>query len=207
MIDKEKVLSQEFAKRVANKNDGKIQHELQLINFELFGEYFLQNCGPCVKKAYVKIREHLKSDNMIFSNINQNQKKMSNFKIAKSKNGASKQIHTGVDIITNDNLTDEKAIAILAKSPAHIKTFETFPANWQELVAKFKEGGSKKKVKAEVPKEETPGAEETTDTDSETAPVANEEMTVKELKALCPEDKKDEWKSLKKAELIEYING
>lgn len=168
-MNKEEILSGAFAKRVVNKNDGKIGHELQKIHFELFGKYFKVNCGPCIKSAYIKIKEKLNSNDMIISTTNQNAKTMSNFKIKVGKNKASKQIHTGTDVITNDNLTDEKAIAILAKAPGHIATFSEKPDNWQELVAEYKKNGPKKAAKKEAApapakeeakKEEAPKVEE-----------------------------------------------
>ncbi|MES2397952.1 MAG: hypothetical protein V4549_18210 [Bacteroidota bacterium] len=66
---------------------------------------------------------------------NQTQKQMGQFELQKSKSGISKQIHIDHSVITNDNLTDEKAINILRKCPAHIATFSRYPANWKELVS------------------------------------------------------------------------
>ncbi len=39
----------------------------------------------------------------------------------------------GVDVITKDNLTDEKAIELLKKYPSHETSFESLPKNWKEL--------------------------------------------------------------------------
>lgn len=152
-MDKELINSREFAKRVTNyKVDKTIQKEIQLIHYELFGKYFKFNCRNCIMKAYVDIRESI--NNMTITKPTQ--KQMGQFEIKKSKNGISKQIHIDHDIITNDNLTDEKAINILRKAPGHIVTFSKFPSNWKELtgmpvVKKPKEEKIEAPVKVENP--------------------------------------------------------
>jgi len=128
-MDLELINSREFAKRVVNyNNDTKIQFELQQIYYELFKKNFRVNCGSCIKQAYVEIREKLNTK------INQPKKTMAQFELKTGSTGMSKQIHMDNEIITNDNLTDSKALQILKKLPGHIVTFEKFPANWRELI-------------------------------------------------------------------------
>ena len=50
------------------------------------------------------------------------------------------------EYISNANITDELAISFLKENPNRISLFETFPANWKELLTndnKKKKGGSK----------------------------------------------------------------
>lgn len=145
-MDSEKINSREFAKRVINyKNDKDIYNELQLIHYQLFNKYFQRNCGQCVKKAYVNIREKL---NMVITN--QTKKQMGKFELKKSESGTSKQIHADHNVYTNDNLTDEIAIKILTKYPAHIVTFSRYPENWKELTTGVKSESKKETVEIEV---------------------------------------------------------
>lgn len=128
-METEKILSHEFAKRVVNyKHDKEIQFELQKIHYELFKKTFLLNCSNCIKHAYHSVRIELTKTKIPMEKTNKL------FEIAKGKGGISKQIHIAHDIITNGNLTDEKAIAILKAHPGHIVTFSKFPVNWKELV-------------------------------------------------------------------------
>lgn len=127
-MDLELINSREFAKRVINyRNDAKIQDELQKIHYECFAKYFRSNCGSCIKKAYVTIREFINTKIIL------TKKQMGQFELHKSKTGISKQIHIDHSVITNDNLTDEKALNILKKCPGHIVTFSRYPENWKVL--------------------------------------------------------------------------
>ncbi len=145
-MDKELINSREFAKRVVSyRTDRNIQTELQAIHYEIFKKYFRVNCGSCIKKAYTEIRSHINNELV----ITKQSKQMSQFKLKTGASGLSKQIHINHDVITNDNLTDEKAIEILRKHPAHIATFGTFPANWQELLSAKKQAPAPSDLKIE----------------------------------------------------------
>jgi hypothetical protein len=67
----------------------------------------------------------------------------SNFKL---KNNAVIQVHGLSIILTNANITDEKALQLLDKYPGHIVSFEKYPTNWKSLIGK--------KVVAEIVAEE-----------------------------------------------------
>ena len=56
---------------------------------------------------------------------------MSNFKL---KTGTVLDISADGNHITNDNLTDEKAISVLRKSKAFIKFFVEYPEGWENLL-------------------------------------------------------------------------
>jgi hypothetical protein len=74
-------------------------------------------------------------------------KTMAQFELKKDKlimlHGMSQQV-------SSKNLTDEMAIALLSKYPSHIKTFEKYPANWEELCGRKPVEVSKPK-KVELP--------------------------------------------------------
>ena len=86
-----------------------------------------------------------------------NQLKISMESKFKLKKGKLIMLH-GIDMqITEANLTDEKALMLLKKYPAHISSFEVFPENWQELTT----DKPKKKVVVAPDKDEEVATERT----------------------------------------------
>lgn len=79
----------------------------------------LGDCSYCYAKAYD-----------FFLNINKKPKNMdSQFKMKDGKQIHSYALHA---VITSKNLTDQLALALLKKTPAAIKHFTSFPADWRE---------------------------------------------------------------------------
>ena len=66
--------------------------------------------------------------------------------------------------ITNDNLTDEKAIEILKEAPGAAKFFEVIPENWKELVENYNPKAKEEEGEAVVSEEASPVTEESTPT-------------------------------------------
>lgn len=98
------------------------------LNKILFGIHLnrIKNCD-CVNDLMNYIF-HL-SDSKI------NQLKLSMESKFKLKKGTLIMLH-GIDMqISEANLTDEKAMMLLKKYPAHIYSFETYPENWKELIS------------------------------------------------------------------------
>ncbi|CAB4152510.1 hypothetical protein UFOVP606_13 [uncultured Caudovirales phage] len=60
-----------------------------------------------------------------------NTKKMAQFKLKKDK---LITLHGMSDAVTFNNCTDEKAIALLKLHKGHIKNFESYPQNWEQIV-------------------------------------------------------------------------
>lgn len=57
--------------------------------------------------------------------------KMSRFKL---KKGKVIMVHGLTTALTSANMTDEKAIELLKKHKGHIKNFESFPPDWEQIV-------------------------------------------------------------------------
>lgn len=70
------------------------------------------------------------------------QQTMNKFKL---KEGIVLTLHAFNEAFTNSNMTDDKAVEILAKYPGHIVSFEIVPKDWKEQVEKFKKSGGKGK--------------------------------------------------------------
>jgi hypothetical protein len=85
------------------------------------------NCS-CIERFFIVLKILQRNNERI--KLKQLQMK-SNFELIEGK-----MIGIGGGHVTNANLTDEKAIEILTKYPAHIVTFKTVPANWKELCGK-----------------------------------------------------------------------
>lgn len=102
-----------------------------------------RNCG-CVDDLFIMLHSMTKE------NINIKQNSMnSEFKLEKD---GMLMMH-GVDILTNNNLTDEKALKLLSTHPKAIKRFATKPSDWKKKVAAYvakAEAAAKKKADKEV---------------------------------------------------------
>lgn len=96
---------------------------------ELFGEGVKKECGDCNVKAFRRIQKYISLQKQ--SNDNFNLETMKKFK---DRNFALKQgkvltIAFTADAITNDNMTDEKAIDILSRYPNFLKYFDKYPGS------------------------------------------------------------------------------
>lgn len=156
--------------------------EASALNHLLFGMHLNKKVKcDCVEDLFFMLKSYRKED------INHKQIQMnSNFKLKKGKVIA---LHGMNEVITNANLTDDKAIELLKKFPGHAKSFEVLPENWQEVVA-GKPAKTEEDLQAEVD--------------------ANIKKTLKakkldELKKDAEQFPKEEWENMKKAELEAYI--
>ena len=140
----QKVLSYEKTKSKWRGNHNSIEFvEASKLNNDLFGMPLnrTKKC-KCIEDLFYMIAR------MSTEKLNQiKSKTMAQFELKKDKlimlHGMSQQI-------SNKNLTDDIAISILTKYPSHIKTFDKFPANWEELCGRKPIEVSKPK-KAETP--------------------------------------------------------
>lgn len=92
----------------------------------LYREYTKKTIGNCAS-CFATIYQY-------FSNLKTKPMNNGQFKLKKGKVLMSHGAH---QIITESNLTDDKALLLLKESPGSIKFFETFPENWEELSKGF----------------------------------------------------------------------
>jgi len=125
------------------------------LNNELFGIHLNKSkkC-KCVEDLFFMLsRLNVEKLNLI------NQIKMNKFIL---KKGKVIMLHAMTTILTEKNMTDEKAIELLKSHKGHIKNFEKFPEDWESIVfgtakpAAKKEEPKKEEHKEEVKKEEIP---------------------------------------------------
>ena len=83
-------------------------------------------CASCPGK----LREYYQK---LKSKFNQNRFIMSNFKLKKDV-GVKQMSFGSSEFISNDNITDEKAIEFLKINPNRSILFEVIPENWKELI-------------------------------------------------------------------------
>jgi len=127
----------------------------------------VKNCG-CVDDFFTYIAS-LSQEKINLKKIQMENK----FKL---KSGIVLVLH-GLNMeLTSANITDEKAITLLKKYPVHIKSFESYPANWEELV----ELSNKPEPKIE----EELGEIKDFGVDNVETPVESNELSLKELKKL-----------------------
>ena len=101
----------------------------------------------------------------------------------------------GHEPLTNANITDEKALNLLKKYPGHIASFEKMPNNIDELLGKETKK-TEKKVDENVDEQSMIDAKVMETLKSK---------TVGELREIAGEYPSNEWESMKKAELVQYL--
>lgn len=103
---------------IASRNEVAISH-LKNVYERLKGISFSEGCGNCVRKAYGALQLML---------INEEIMENSNFKL---KEGALLPIGEfgTAEFLSNDNMTDNKAYAVLSREPKLIGYFEEYPKN------------------------------------------------------------------------------
>lgn len=101
---------------------------LQSVHKALFGERIKQGCGDCMQRAFFKIQNfvYLQSQNQLNNLKTMKKYQDRNFVL---KSGRTLQAEFGGDAITNDNLTDETAIALLSTFPNMLKHFDKYPVD------------------------------------------------------------------------------
>lgn len=109
------------------------------------------NCG-CIDDLFVV----LKLINRKYKSQKPNTMEKRNCKF-RIKNDGMIQVH-GIEPITNDNLTDEKAVELLQRNEKHISNFDIYPDNWKELI-----GGEVEKPKKAIKTEKVVVTEEEID--------------------------------------------
>lgn len=165
-----------------------------------------EGCGECFVEAYLYMKQ---------ITINNKETMESKFKLHEGKR---LMMHGSNDVLTNANITDDKALHILKRTPGAISLFVAYPEDWREQAQKFDvlasiRKNSAKKAKAvenstdEVTIGETAAVEDLDKTAYEARKKNLEEKNLVQLKDFAKnlELPKDEWKSLLKAPLIEYL--
>lgn len=188
-----------------SKFDSREFREASQLNKELFGIPLNRKLKcQCIEDLFFYIKNSKKVNQLTIQ-------KMNKFKIKTDKAGNSKQIqlHGHPEVLTNGNLTDAKAIALLKKCPAHIKSFETYPENWMDLIANSEtakdaivdDGSGKVELTAEEIAAKAREEKINTRRDELKA------KTLDELKAICKEQSYPEadYKKFKAPGLINYI--
>ena len=182
------VLATEKTKKVwRNKFDSIEYKNASSLNYELFGMHLNKRIGcQCVDDLFFMLRSYTSEV------INQKQKQiMSQFKLKKNKMIV---VH-GYEPLTNANITDEKALNVLKKYPGHIASFEKLPDNIDELLGKETKK-TEKKVDENVDEQSMIDAKVMETLKSK---------TVGELREIAGEYPSNEWESMKKAELVQYL--
>lgn len=120
------------------KGSAKLIRELADLYYITFEEQMKVGCGACYDKAYIRLKQKL--------NILENKKevKEKNFVL---KVGYIREFNSR-EMYTNDNLTDEVAIAYLKKNINRKVQFSKLPENLEELL----NGKPKKKPITKVKK-------------------------------------------------------
>lgn len=182
------VLATEKTKKVwRNKFDSIEYKNASSLNYELFGMHLNKRIGcQCVDDLFFMLRSYTSEV------INQKQKQiMSQFQLKKNKMIV---VH-GHEPLTNANITDEKALNLLKKYPGHIASFEKLPDNIDELLGKETKK-TEKKVDENVDEQSMIDAKVMETLKSK---------SVGELREIAKEYPSDEWESMKKAELVQYL--
>lgn len=133
-----------------------------------------RGCGQCYRDAFIEIYVQVKKNGI---------KDMGNFVM-------KREVVRTIDgiVYSRNNITDEAAIKLLKTYPQRIDDFESYPKNWEELIAgKAKEtkvntepkkkAGAKKasdKTSEKQEKSEETKVNTETDTDPEKVPTDNE---------------------------------
>lgn len=135
------VLFLEKTKKVWRKNRDSKEFKLaNSLNYHFFGTHLKTGKCSCIEDLFYFL------NNISDEIINQkNKKNMSKFKL---KEGVLIALHNISHQVTNDNLTDEIALDILTKYPAHKVSFAVLPDNIDELIDQ-----NKKKSTKEIKKE------------------------------------------------------
>lgn len=105
------------------KGSVKLIKELADLYFLTFNERMKLGCGACYNKAYIRLKQELKMENV--------KKEEQNFVLKVS----SIREFNGSISYNNDNLTDEVAIAYLKKNINRLKQFSKVPENLEELLS------------------------------------------------------------------------
>lgn len=192
----EAVKKLEKTKKVWRKNYGSAEFKLaSSLNMDLYGMPLNQspNC-QCIEDLFYLIKS------MTVKTINQKQQQMTGqFKL---KVGIVLALHGLNEMVTESNLTDEKALKILKKYPGHIVSFSAYPADWKALV---------KKDKGETT--DTTGSEGAGDASGSAGEEDQRAILNKKKKSelikLCQEASypEAEWEELTAKELVNYIIG
>lgn len=98
--------------------------------FQLHKEIFGETCSNCPNKiqGYIQKLKKLKTDNIVET------KKQNTFVL---QNGTIIPIAGTSQAYSNSNLTDEKAVELLAANKNRKSLFAKLPENWEELVKAF----------------------------------------------------------------------
>lgn len=104
--------------------------------FLVFGRKKDITCGDCVLDAYFEIKEKFNNNKII---------EMSERKFLFTP-ATVLQIPRSAMQLTNDNLTDDHALGLLARSKGYLKFFAKFPENWEELLAAMKESSLENEI-------------------------------------------------------------
>jgi len=133
---------------------------------------------------------------------------MENLKF-KLKQGKKIMLHGMSDVLTNGNLTNEKAIAVLRRIPAAIKFFEVFPADWRTMISAKPVKHAKELHVKEVVKETVEEEPQSTDKIDLNAIRRDnlQSKNITELRNLADnlEIPVSQYKNLKKPELVELL--
>jgi hypothetical protein len=181
------VLATEKTKKVwRNKFESTEYKQASSLNYELFGMRLNKRIGcQCVDDLFFMLRSYTSEK------ITLKQKQiMSQFELKKNKMIV---VH-GHEPLTNANMTDEKALILLKKYPAHVSSFEKLPNNIDELLGK-------PQLKA---KKTDDNVDEQSMIDSKVMETLKSK-TVGELREIAKEYPANEWESMKKNELVQYL--
>ena len=112
--------------------------ELRDEYFRIFKEQLHTTCINCIEDGLFRIKYHLRTKDTPMNEV-----KKCNFRLLSGKVLWVRNL--GIHI-TNDNLTDDLAIALLKLSSGNLKNFDRVPDNLNELLG----GGTPKKVEEKV---------------------------------------------------------
>jgi len=118
------------------KGNNEKADELAVAYKELFNERLRLSCDNCIFDALFRIKHYLKQEkDQIMSDLNLTH---CDFELRKGLVLYLPDMHMH---ITNDNLTNEKALLLLHRNIANIKSFSKYPENLQEYMGGKKADG------------------------------------------------------------------
>ena len=181
----------------------------QKVYRQITGKHF-RGCGNCWGALYVETERLI-----LETKTNNNKSKtMQQFKL---KPGKLICLH-GLEPIGEKNMTDDLAKKILKISKSHIKSFASFPQDWEKqvddykpVIAKKTEAATNAKKSDDVVSDAAKGTEDNGGDNSEEAKAQAKEklegMSKKELKDVCESHNYPvkEYEKLNKEKLVDYI--
>jgi hypothetical protein len=173
------------------------RRDIESVYEHITGTKMCSTCPERYHDAVVVARLHIKNQ----ISLNQNHKTMSRFKL--KPNRVIKR--HGEQPLTNANLSDEKAIALLRKSRTYATAFAVLPAGWEQEIF----GDAAVNADADTNSNTNNGGSAASDTESEFVKELKSKTfdeLVKIAEAEPEKYPKAEWQNKNRKALIKYLS-